>query len=80
MFTGFNVTFLPMHYSGLAGMARRVWTYPVELGVGTANLISSAGAFIFAAGFLIIVWDVLRPRGGNPMQTAIHGMPARLSG
>ena len=23
MFTGFNVTFLPMHYSGLAGMARR---------------------------------------------------------
>ena len=66
MFTGFNLAFLPMHYSGLAGMARRVWTYPTELGVGTANLISSIGAFVFAAGFLIIVWDVLRPRGREP--------------
>ncbi|MEO1961944.1 MAG: cbb3-type cytochrome c oxidase subunit I, partial [Paracoccus sp. (in: a-proteobacteria)] len=66
MFTGFNLAFLPMHYSGLAGMARRVWTYPATLGVGTANLISSIGAFVFAAGFLVIVWDVLRPRGREP--------------
>ena len=66
MFVGFNVAFLPMHYSGLAGMARRVWTYSEELGVGTANLVSSIGAFVFASGFLVIVWDVLRPRGNAP--------------
>ncbi|SFP84771.1 cytochrome c oxidase subunit I+III [Tranquillimonas alkanivorans] len=63
MFAGFNLAFLPMHYSGLAGMARRVWTYSEELGVGMANFASSIGAFVFAAGFLVIVWDVLRPRG-----------------
>ena len=66
MFVGFNLAFLPMHYSGLAGMARRVWTYPEDLGVGAANLVSSIGAFVFAAGFLVIVWDVLRPRGKEP--------------
>ena len=66
MFAGFNLAFLPMHYSGLAGMPRRVWTYPESLGVGTANMISSVGAFVFATGILIIVWDVLRPRGNEP--------------
>ena len=66
MFVGFNVAFLPMHYSGLAGMPRRVWTYSEDLGVGTANLVSSIGAFVFASGFLVIVWDVLRPRGKAP--------------
>ena len=66
MFSGFNIAFLPMHWTGLMGMPRRVWTYPEELGVGTANLISSIGAFIFAAGVLTIVYDVLRPRGRQP--------------
>ena len=66
MFVGFNVAFLPMHFSGLAGMPRRVWTYSESLGVGAANLISSVGGFIFAAGILVIAWDVLRPRGREP--------------
>lgn len=63
MFAGLNLAFLPIHYSGLAGMPRRVWTYPESLGVSTANMISSVGAFVFAAGVLAIVCDVLRPRG-----------------
>ncbi len=63
MFTGFNVAFLPMHLTGLMGMPRRVFTYPSALGVDTLNLISSAGAFVFAAGFLVAAWDVLRPKG-----------------
>ncbi|MCF6370678.1 cytochrome c oxidase subunit I [Rhizobium halophilum] len=66
MFVGFNVAFMPMHYSGLAGMARRVWTYPESMGVGAANMVSSISAFVFAAGFLVIVWDVLRPRSKEP--------------
>ena len=66
MFLGFNLAFLPMHYSGLAGMARRVWTYPAGLGIGATNMASSIGAFVFAAGFLVIVADVLRPRGKEP--------------
>jgi cytochrome c oxidase subunit I+III len=63
MFVGFNVTFVPMHLTGLRGMVRRVYTYPADLGFDTLNLVSSIGAFILAAGILVFVWDVIRPRG-----------------
>ncbi|MEN3794145.1 cytochrome c oxidase subunit I [Fulvimarina sp. MAC3] len=66
MFTGFNVGFFPMHFSGLMGMPRRVWTYPTGLGLDLPNLVSTVGAFVFAAGFLVFVADVLRPRGHLP--------------
>ena len=62
MFLGFNVAFFPMHYSGMIGMPRRVWTYPEALGLEIPNLVSTVGAFVFAAGFLIVVIDMLRPR------------------
>lgn len=62
MFIGFNVTFLPMHFTGLRGMPRRVVTYPDELGWNILNMTSTVGAFIFAAGVAIVVYDVLRPR------------------
>lgn len=63
---GFNITFFPMHISGLLGMPRRVFTYPEELGVSGLNLTSSFGSFILAAGLLIIVYDVLKPRKEEP--------------
>ncbi|MGH6902350.1 MAG: cytochrome c oxidase subunit I [Geminicoccaceae bacterium] len=66
MFVGFNLGFLPMHLTGLKGMPRRVFTYPEGLGWDWLNLTSTVGAFIFAAGFLIVVWDVLRPKGKQP--------------
>jgi cytochrome c oxidase subunit I+III len=60
MFVGFNVAFLPMHLTGLLGMPRRVYTYPAELGWATLNMISTIGAFMFAAGVLVFVFDMLR--------------------
>lgn len=62
MFVGFNVTFLPMHLTGLRGMPRRVFTYPEGIGLDGLNLVSSIGAFIFAAGVLVFVWDLVRPK------------------
>ncbi|WP_182866854.1 cytochrome c oxidase subunit I [Stieleria mannarensis] len=67
MLIGFNVSFFPMHFSGLLGMPRRVYTYQPELEVGTLNLISTIGAFVLAAGFLVFLWDVLRPKSKQPL-------------
>ncbi|ANK77485.1 cytochrome c oxidase subunit I (plasmid) [Ensifer adhaerens] len=66
MFVGFNVTFFPMHLTGLFGMPRRVFTYPGDLGWNLLNLVSSVGAIVFAFGVLIVVWDVLRPKHREP--------------
>lgn len=66
IFTGFNVTFLPMHLTGLLGMPRRVFTYQTGDGFDTLNLVSSAGAFVIAAGILLISIDLLRPRKHEP--------------
>ncbi len=66
MFAGFNIGFFPMHIAGLRGMPRRVFTYPEGLGWEWPNLVSTAGAFIFAAGVLVVAWDVVRPKRRQP--------------
>jgi len=72
LFIGGNLTFFPMHFAGLLGMPRRVFTYPAELNLGTLNFIETVGAFIQAAGVLVFAWNLLRswrrgaPAGDNP--------------
>ncbi len=71
-FSGFNIAFLPMHLTGLLGMPRRVVTYGADRGWSELNMISTIGAFIFAAGFALFVWNCLvslrrgAPSGPNP--------------
>jgi cytochrome c oxidase subunit I+III len=60
MFVGFNVAFLPMHLTGLWGMPRRVYTYSQDMPWATTNLISTIGAFTFAAGIAIVFLDIAR--------------------
>jgi cytochrome c oxidase subunit I len=60
MFVGFNLAFLPMHWLGLAGMPRRVYSYPAGMGFSTANLIVTIGAFLFAIGLLLFFINVWR--------------------
>ncbi|HET7159809.1 MAG TPA: cbb3-type cytochrome c oxidase subunit I, partial [Burkholderiales bacterium] len=60
IFVGFNVAFLPMHITGLAGMPRRVYTYPSGLGWEALNLISTLGAFMIAIGVALFLFDVAR--------------------
>lgn len=72
MFVGFNAAFFPMHITGLMGMPRRIYTYPTGLGVGWLNLLSTIGAFVFAAGVLLFLINLARslrygtPAGSNP--------------
>ncbi|TKT76156.1 cytochrome c oxidase subunit I [Aquamicrobium sp. LC103] len=66
MFVGFNVAFFPMHLTGLRGMPRRVFTYPSEVGWDWLNLTSTIGAFVFASGVLVVVFDAVRPKRNHP--------------
>jgi cytochrome c oxidase subunit 1 len=61
-FVGMNLTFFPMHFSGLFGMPRRVYQYDAGQGWETFNLISSIGAYILAIGTAIGVWNMIRSR------------------
>jgi cytochrome c oxidase subunit I len=54
VFVGFNVAFQPQHLLGLLGMQRRTYTYPDESRWIVYNAISSAGAYVMAAGFLCV--------------------------
>ena len=60
VFVGFNVAFFPMHIMGLAGMPRRVHTYAGGMGLDALNMVSTAGAFMIAAGVLLFIVDFAR--------------------
>jgi cytochrome c oxidase subunit 1 len=55
VFLGFQLAFFPMHFSGLLGMPRRVYTYPAGLGLELPNLLSTIGAFVVALAVLMFV-------------------------
>ena len=57
-FIGFNLTFFPMHILGLEGMPRRVYTYQPEMGWEALNLLATFGAFLLAAGFVLLAVNV----------------------
>jgi cytochrome c oxidase subunit 1 len=67
-FVGFNVTFFPMHWLGLAGMPRRVYTFPDGIGWNGANLAASLGALLIALSVLVFLANVLK--------SLRHGAPA----
>jgi cytochrome c oxidase subunit I len=55
---GFNVTFLPMHWAGMLGMPRRIYTYPADRGWDLWNLIASLGVPFQAAAVVIFLVNV----------------------
>jgi cytochrome c oxidase subunit I+III len=59
MFVFFNIAFFPMHISGLLGMPRRVYTFAPGLGLEPYNLLSTIGAYGFAAGVLVGVANII---------------------
>ena len=69
---GFLVTFGPMHVSGMLGMPRRIYTYPLDRGWALWNQLSSLGALIQAPSYLIFVYNLLislkkgPPAGDDP--------------
>jgi cytochrome c oxidase subunit 1/cytochrome c oxidase subunit I+III len=72
MFVGFNLGFFPMHISGLLGMPRRIYTYADGMGWDWLNLITTLGSYMFAAGVLLFLVNVVKSHrsgalaGNNP--------------
>ncbi len=59
MFIGFNLTFFPMHWLGVLGMPRRIYTYEDGLGWNFWNLATTVGAFIIAAAFVVFIVNTI---------------------
>ena len=56
MLIGFNLTFFPMHWLGMDGMPRRVYTYPADQGWDGSNMAATIGGFLIA--FSVLVWVI----------------------
>jgi len=61
-FVAMNLTFFPMHFSGMLGMPRRIYTYDAGQGWTTFNLISSVGTLLLILSTLIFVVNFWRSR------------------
>jgi len=60
----FNITFFPMHFTGLAGMPRRIPDYALQF--ADFNMLSSIGAFVLGASQLLFLYTVVKCiRGGS---------------
>jgi len=56
---GFNVTFLPMHWLGMMGMPRRIYTYPADRGWDFWNLVASLGVLFQGAAILVFLVNIV---------------------
>ena len=59
MFIGMNLAFFPMHFLGVAGMPRRIYTYDSGLDWELWNMVSTIGAFTLALGVLFFIINVM---------------------
>ena len=85
-FVGMNLTFFPMHFSGLYGMPRRIYSYDAGQGFDLFNLASSAGTVVLMIGTALGLWNVWRswhhgerassnPWGGATLEWSIPSPP-----
>ncbi len=55
---GFNMTFFPMHFLGVDGMPRRIYTYDAGFGFEPWNLVATLGAYITAVSALVFFFNL----------------------
>jgi cytochrome c oxidase subunit 1 len=67
-FIGMNLTFFPMHFAGLLGMPRRIYTYDSGQGFDAFNMMSSVGTGFLVIASIIFAYNFARSRK--------HGAPA----
>ena len=63
IFIGFNVVFFPQFIMGTLGMPRRYFNYAPEF--QSLHQISTYGTWIIGAGFILMLWVLMRPLPGK---------------
>ena len=64
---GFNMTFFPMHFLGVDGMPRRIYTYYASDGWTSWNLVSTIGAYLIAISIAVFLVNFFASlRSGRP--------------
>ncbi|HEX7101708.1 MAG TPA: cytochrome c oxidase subunit I [Nitrolancea sp.] len=56
----FNMTFFPMHFLGIDGMPRRIYTYPDGMGWNFWNKEESIGAYILGLSMLLFAYNFIK--------------------
>jgi cytochrome c oxidase subunit 1 len=56
---GFHLTFDTLHFAGILGMPRRIYTYAAGRGWETLNLVASIGVIFQAAATACLVWNII---------------------
>lgn len=60
MFAGMNLTFFPMHFLGVSGMPRRIYTYDEGFGWDDWNMVATIGSYLIGVGVLIFLVNVFK--------------------
>jgi cytochrome c oxidase subunit 1 len=69
---GFHMTFDTLHFAGILGMPRRIYTYAAGRGWEGLNLVASIGVIFQAAATVCLIWNIIRslrkgaPAGNDP--------------
>jgi cytochrome c oxidase subunit I len=83
---GMNLTFFPMHFSGLLGMPRRIYTYDAGQGWDLFNLTATVGTYLLVISTSVFIWNFVRSRkhgaiagndpwGGSTLEWSIPSPP-----
>ena len=64
----FNLTFFPQHFSGLAGMPRRIVDYSGQF--AELNMVSSVGGILFGLSHLLFLWIIIQTVRGRGEKAA----------
>ncbi|MBX9927944.1 MAG: cytochrome c oxidase subunit I [Gemmatimonadaceae bacterium] len=61
-FIGLNLTFFPMHFSGMLGMPRRIYTYDAGQGWELFNMMSTMGTYLLVVSTLVFFYNFFKSR------------------
>ena len=60
LFIGQNITFFPMHFVGMDGMPRRIYTYSGEMGWTALNALETAGSILIVISVVLFIHNIVK--------------------